>query len=364
MLREPVLGLDLEGGAEVVLKATPEPGQEVTPEILDQAVSILRERVDTLGVTEPEIRKESGNDISIAVAGESDPKRVSTSSARPASCTSSTRGGPHRGRLALGRRGRRHHAEELAVRAAEGRRAAWPSATATRSCSRSTRARPTSRSTVGRRRRGAAEAAAGGRGAPRGRRGARRPKGKVAVSCSSRSPAGCPPDIAPDTEHAQPEQTYWYMFDVPTEDRLLTGTDLDGTGRLRPADRRAHRHDGLRRARRQRLQGDHERPRRPRQEPVRPGGRQRRGAGGLAAGVPAALRGHPRQRARDLPDDRLPAHPGRHQGRQRPDHGPRRAQEAKDIALVLQSGSLPVEFKTLSQTQVSATLGKDSLARA
>ena len=35
--------------------------------------------------------------------------------------------------------------------------------------------------------------------------------------------------------------------------------------------------------------------------------------------------------------------------------------EAKDVATVLASGSLPVEFVRLSQTQVSATLGKTSL---
>ncbi|MDX6448443.1 MAG: SecD/SecF fusion protein, partial [Gaiellaceae bacterium] len=38
--------------------------------------------------------------------------------------------------------------------------------------------------------------------------------------------------------------------------------------------------------------------------------------------------------------------------------------EAKDIALVLQTGALPVKFVTAEQTQVSATLGKDSLAQA
>ncbi len=38
--------------------------------------------------------------------------------------------------------------------------------------------------------------------------------------------------------------------------------------------------------------------------------------------------------------------------------------EANRIALVLQSGSLPVTFNTLSQSQVSATLGKDSLNQA
>ncbi len=39
--------------------------------------------------------------------------------------------------------------------------------------------------------------------------------------------------------------------------------------------------------------------------------------------------------------------------------------EAKDLALVLQTGALPVEFQTLSErTDVSATLGKDSLNEA
>ena len=38
--------------------------------------------------------------------------------------------------------------------------------------------------------------------------------------------------------------------------------------------------------------------------------------------------------------------------------------EAKDLALVLQTGALPVNFVTLDQTAISATLGKDSLNEA
>ena len=38
--------------------------------------------------------------------------------------------------------------------------------------------------------------------------------------------------------------------------------------------------------------------------------------------------------------------------------------EAKDLALVLQTGALPVEFRTLQRTEVSATLGADSLDEA
>jgi SecD/SecF fusion protein len=39
-------------------------------------------------------------------------------------------------------------------------------------------------------------------------------------------------------------------------------------------------------------------------------------------------------------------------------------QEAKDIAIVLQTGALPVKFETLDRTDISATLGKDSLKEA
>ena len=44
--------------------------------------------------------------------------------------------------------------------------------------------------------------------------------------------------------------------------------------------------------------------------------------------------------------------------------GHRRLSEAKNLALVLQTGALPVTFRTLEQTAISATLGKDSLAEA
>ncbi|MDW8339552.1 MAG: protein translocase subunit SecF, partial [Thermoleophilia bacterium] len=39
-------------------------------------------------------------------------------------------------------------------------------------------------------------------------------------------------------------------------------------------------------------------------------------------------------------------------------------EEAREIALVLQTGALPVEFEVLQRTDISATLGKDSLAEA
>ncbi len=70
VLKSPTLGLDLRGGLEVTLQAKPDtPGGQVTSSQMDQAVSIMRNRVDALGVSEPEIRKEAGNRITIALAG-------------------------------------------------------------------------------------------------------------------------------------------------------------------------------------------------------------------------------------------------------------------------------------------------------
>ncbi|MEO9174349.1 MAG: protein translocase subunit SecD, partial [Gaiellales bacterium] len=70
VLRSPTLGLDLRGGLEVTLQAKPDtPGGTVTAAQMDSAVSIMRNRVDALGVSEPEIRQEAGNRITISLAG-------------------------------------------------------------------------------------------------------------------------------------------------------------------------------------------------------------------------------------------------------------------------------------------------------
>jgi len=66
------LGLDLQGGLEVVLQAVPPKGQKVTQQGLDNAVSIMRSRVDKLGVAEPEIRKQGGNQIVVQLPGVKD----------------------------------------------------------------------------------------------------------------------------------------------------------------------------------------------------------------------------------------------------------------------------------------------------
>jgi hypothetical protein len=74
--RELTKGLDLQGGLEVVLKAVPPKGKKLTREDLDRSVSIMRSRVDKLGVSEPEIRKQDPDEIVIELAGVHDVNRA------------------------------------------------------------------------------------------------------------------------------------------------------------------------------------------------------------------------------------------------------------------------------------------------
>ena len=70
------LGLDLQGGLEVVLKAIPPKNQQVTTDGMNTAISTMRNRVDALGVSEPEIRKQGNNQIVIELAGVHDPAKA------------------------------------------------------------------------------------------------------------------------------------------------------------------------------------------------------------------------------------------------------------------------------------------------
>jgi len=70
------LGLDLQGGLEVVLKAVPPKNQQVTSDGMDTAISTMRNRVDSLGVSEPEIRRQGTDQIVIQLAGVHDPNKA------------------------------------------------------------------------------------------------------------------------------------------------------------------------------------------------------------------------------------------------------------------------------------------------
>ena len=72
----PTLGLDLQGGLEVTLKAVPPASRPLQKTDLDRSVEILRDRVDRLGVAEPEIRKQSDDQIVIDLPGVKNPAQV------------------------------------------------------------------------------------------------------------------------------------------------------------------------------------------------------------------------------------------------------------------------------------------------
>ncbi len=68
---EPLLGLDLQGGVSVVYAPT-EPASEET---LDQTLEIIRERVDAIGVAEPEISRQ-GQTIVVDLPGVDEQQRA------------------------------------------------------------------------------------------------------------------------------------------------------------------------------------------------------------------------------------------------------------------------------------------------
>ena len=67
----PALGLDLQGGASVTLQ----PEGEFTPSALNQAVEIIEQRVNSLGVSEPEITRQ-GNNVVVNLPGVNDQQKA------------------------------------------------------------------------------------------------------------------------------------------------------------------------------------------------------------------------------------------------------------------------------------------------
>ncbi|MEE6272183.1 protein translocase subunit SecD [Georgenia sp. MJ206] len=70
----PQLALDLEGGTQLVLTPRLDDGadatDEITPEDLNQAIAIIRQRVDASGVAEAEITRQGSGNIVVALPGE------------------------------------------------------------------------------------------------------------------------------------------------------------------------------------------------------------------------------------------------------------------------------------------------------
>ncbi len=65
----PNLALDLEGGTQVILEPVPEVAGQVTSDTINQAIAVIRQRVDASGVAEAEITSQGGDKIVVALPG-------------------------------------------------------------------------------------------------------------------------------------------------------------------------------------------------------------------------------------------------------------------------------------------------------
>ncbi|HSI97165.1 MAG TPA: protein translocase subunit SecD, partial [Gaiellaceae bacterium] len=347
--QKPTLGLDLQGGLEVTLQAVPPPERELTDEDLDRSVDIMRNRVDKLGVTEPEIRKQGSDQIVIQLPGVSDPEAaaeiIGTTAqlelydleASLAGPSMSIQGFPveHTSLYALLARvqvlvGDDGGSEYYVVNPRAERVVSGPFPSE-----------------------GAALEGFDGN-LPRNRRLFAVPLEMVVITC------GAGAVVCPGGQQGgglPPTQSYYYLFSYePPEVPQMTGEDfkLDGTradfdtspgGGGRPIVTMEFTDAGAKRF-----------------EEITRGlwirGRLRQAPQHFAIVLDREIKTFPQI---DYTDSSLSGGIG---GGRAQIQGLQSLQEARDIAIVLQTGALPVKFETLQRTDISATLGKDSLAEA
>src|ERR687894_1028790 len=80
-IRQPVaestqLGLELRGGVSVQLEGYQSDGSQVTREEMEQAVDVIQQRVNSLGVTEPEIQIQGQDQVAVNIPGITDSDRA------------------------------------------------------------------------------------------------------------------------------------------------------------------------------------------------------------------------------------------------------------------------------------------------
>lgn len=73
---KPRLGLDLQGGISLVYEAHPAKGKVLDPGVLAKTVDKIRERVDKLGVSEPDITTQGTKNVVVQLPGLHDPNRA------------------------------------------------------------------------------------------------------------------------------------------------------------------------------------------------------------------------------------------------------------------------------------------------
>jgi SecD/SecF fusion protein len=350
--QEPTLGLDLQGGLEVTLQAVPPPNRDLTDDDLNRSVDIMRDRVDRLGVTEPEIRKQGTNQIVIQLPGVSDPAAaaeiIGTTAQLELYDLETSLTGPSIGaRLTPIEHASLYDLLARVQSQAQGRSDAYyvvnPRTEKVVSGPFGTEAEALRK----------ARGKAGGQ-LPDNRRIFKVPQKMVVITCGE-SAVVCPGGV--DGSGVAPTQTYYYLFayeppNIPQmtgEDLKLDGTRADfdtspGGGGL-PIVTMEFTGDGADKF-----------------EEITAAewtrGRIWNRAQHFAIVLDREIRTFPQI---DYTDAGLSGGIG---GGRAQIQGLENFDEASDIAIVLQTGALPVKFETLDRTDISATLGKDSLEEA
>ena len=348
---DPTLGLDLQGGLEVTLQAVPPPDRELTEEDLDRSVDIMRNRVDKLGVTEPEIRTQGDNQIVIQLPGVKDPAAaaeiIGTTAQLELYDLETSLTGP-----SLSLRGEPIEHDSLYELLAKVQSQATGESDAYYIVN------PTTKKVVGGPFGTEREALRRFDGKlPENRELFEVPPKMVVITCGEGAVV-CPG--GPQGTGASPTRTLYYLFryepnaDPPVpqmtgEDLKLDGTRADfdtspGGGGLpivtmEFTGRGSDRFEEITRA-----------------EWVR--GRLKGTPQHFAIVLDREIKTFPQI---DPTDSSLSGGIG---GGRAQIQGLEDFDEARDIALVLQTGALPVKFETLDRTDISATLGKDSLEEA
>ncbi len=353
--QRPTLGLDLQGGLEVTLQAVPPRGRELTKDDLDRSVSIMRDRVDKLGVAEPEIRTQGDDQISIQLPGVKDPAAAAAIIGKTAQLelfdlqanlvapsidvrTRQPIATPRlydllAGQQSLAAKGEpdsyyvfRTKGKKLVIGPVNSKQAAlskWDGKL------------------------------------PAGHKLFAVPPNTVVVRC------GIGEESCPGVGELNPSRDYWYLFRyTPPEVPEMTGEDLDLSGTRQDfdtstgqpivlmdfTDKGADKFEDITReiAQRGKLlfntvgggQGDYQ-----------------NWLQSFAIVLDREIKSFPTIDFEEYPGGITGSN-----GAQISGIGS--IGDAKDLALVLQTGALPVEFRTLDQTAISATLGKDSLEEA
>lgn len=81
------LGLDLSGGTRIVLQAQEAQGRTPDAESTDRALEVLRQRVDALGVAEPQLVRSGSDRIVVELPGVQDPREAAEVIGRTAQLT-------------------------------------------------------------------------------------------------------------------------------------------------------------------------------------------------------------------------------------------------------------------------------------